>query len=229
MKKIGLIGGIGPASTIDYYWEINRLYHADFGLDDYPELVIDSIKMNTIVAALDKGNIKEIQKILSKSVNSLQAAGAEIVAICSNTPHTVLNKINEPFSLPLINIVDAVVDTIKQGNFHNILILGTVTTMSSRMYEQALHACNIQSVTPSYIDQKIIGSIIFPNLENGIILQEEKEAIIALAEKYIQRYNIDGVLLGCTELPLIIKDGDLSVPALNSTIIHSAAIYNKAK
>lgn len=229
MKKIGLIGGIGPASTINYYWEINRLYHAEFGFDDYPEIVIDSIKMNSIVSALNENNVAEVQRILTKSVDSLRAAGAEIVAICSNTPHTILNKFNESFSLPLVSIVDANVAAIKQGNFKNILILGTLTTMRSRMYEHALQSANIHSITPSISDQKIIENIIFPHLENGIVLQEEKNTLIALIEKYIQQYQIDGVLLGCTELPLIIEDGDLSVPALNSTIIHSAAIYNNAK
>ena len=226
MKKIGLIGGIGPASTIDYYWELNRLYHKDFGANNYPRIVIDSINMNDIISAFATQREDLVCEILENSINILKNAGAEVAAICSNTPHIVWEHVVNKFPLPVVSIIDANIAETQARGFSKILILGTLYTMKSGMYERAFTQKHIQSVTPSENDQEIIGNIIFPNLENGIVLPEAKATMIELAEKYIQNYHIDAVLLSCSEIPLMIHEGDLSVPTLNTTLIHTAAIYN---
>ena len=228
MKKIGLIGGVGPVSTVNYYLELNRLYHNDFGVNEYPEIVIDSLSLNKVTTALADERYDIVCETLKKSADILRNAGAECVAICSNTPHIVLNQIVDDLSLPIVSIVDANVKEMKNGGYKNVLVLGTLATMQSGMYQSVLAENGISSVTPSVEDQQTIADIIFPNLENGIVDPEERLKILALVEKYIAYQSVDAVLLACTELPLIIKPADLPIPVIDTAMVHAKEIYEFA-
>ena len=228
MKKIGLIGGVGPVSTVNYYLELNRLYHNDFGVNEYPEIVIDSLSLNKVTTALADERYDIVCETLKKSADILRNAGAECVAICSNTPHIVLNQIVDDLSLPIVSIVDANVKVVKNGGYKNVLVLGTLATMQSGMYQSVLAKNGISSVTPSVEDQQTIADIIFPNLENGIVDPDERLEILALVEKYIAYQSVDAVLLACTELPLIIKPADLTIPVIDTALVHAKEIYEFA-
>ena len=228
MKKIGLIGGVGPVSTVNYYLELNRLYHNDFGVDEYPEIVIDSLSLNKVTTALADERYDIVCEILKKSADILRNAGAECVAICSNTPHIVLNQIVDELPLPIVSIVDANVRAVKNGGYKNVLVLGTLATMQSGMYQSVLAENGISTVTPSAEDQQTIADIIFPNLENGIVDPDERLEILALVEKYIAYQSVDAVLLACTELPLIIKPADLTIPVIDTALVHAKEIYEFA-
>ena len=228
MKKIGLIGGVGPVSTVNYYLELNRLYHNDFGVDEYPEIVIDSLSLNKVTTALADERYDIVCEILKKSADILRNAGAECVAICSNTPHIVLNQIVDELPLPIVSIVDANVRAVKNGGYKKVLVLGTLATMQSGMYQSVLAENGISTVTPSAEDQHTIADIIFPNLENGIVDPDERLEILALVEKYIAYQSVDAVLLACTELPLIIKPADLTIPVIDTALVHAKEIYEFA-
>ncbi|MBR4690911.1 MAG: amino acid racemase [Bacteroidales bacterium] len=228
MKKIGLIGGVGPVSTVNYYLELNRLYHNDFGVNEYPEFVIDSLSLNKVTTALADERYDIVCEILKKSADILRNAGAECVAICSNTPHIVLSQIVDELPLPFVSIVDATVRAVKNGGYKNVLVLGTLATMQSVMYQSVLAENGISSVTPSVEDQQTIADIIFPNLENGIVDPDERLEILALVEKYIAYQSVDAVLLACTELPLIIKPADLTIPVIDTALVHAKEIYEFA-
>ena len=228
MKKIGLIGGVGPVSTVNYYLELNRLYHNDFGVNEYPEIVIDSLSLNKVTTALAEERYDIVCETLKKSADILRNAGAECVAICSNTPHIVLNQIVDDLSLPIVSIVDANVKVVKNGGYKNVLVLGTLATMQSGMYQSVLAKNGISSVTPSVEDQQTIADIIFPNLENGIVDPDERLEILALVKKYIAYQSVDAVLLACTELPLIIKPADLLIPVIDTAMVHAKEIYEFA-
>ena len=228
MKKIGLIGGVGPVSTVNYYLELNRLYHNDFGVNEYPEIVIDSLSLNKVTTALADERYDIVCEILKKSADILRNAGAECVAICSNTPHIVLNQIVDELPLPIVSIVDANVQAVKNGGYKNVLVLGTLATMQSGMYQSILAENGISSVTPSAEDQQTIADIIFPNLENGIVDPDERLEILALVEKYVAYQSVDAVLLACTELPLIIKPADLTIPVIDTALVHAKEIYEFA-
>ena len=228
MKKIGLIGGVGPVSTVNYYLELNRLYHNDFGVNEYPEIVIDSLSLNKVTTALADERYDIVCEILKKSADILRNAGAECVAICSNTPHIVLNQIVDELPLPIVSIVDANVQAVKNGGYKNVLVLGTLATMQSGMYQSVLAENGISSVTPSAEDQQTIADIIFPNLENGIVDPDERLEILALVEKYVAYQSVDAVLLACTELPLIIKPADLTIPVIDTALVHAKEIYEFA-
>ena len=228
MKKIGLIGGVGPVSTVNYYLELNRLYHNDFGVNEYPEIVIDSLSLNKVTTALADERYDIVCEILKKSADILRNAGAECVAICSNTPHIVLSQIVDELPLPFVSIVDANVRAVKNGGYKNVLVLGTLATMQSGMYQSVLTENGISSVTPSVEDQQTIADIIFPNLENGIVDPDERLEILALVEKYVAYQSVDAVLLACTELPLIIKPADLTIPVIDTALVHAKEIYEFA-
>ena len=133
----------------------------------------------------------------------------------------------ENFPLPVISIVDSVVAKI-QKEYQRVLVIGTVFTMASGLYNAPLSKAGVTAISPNEEDMKIIGDIIYPNLENGIIIPEDKQVLLSLCESYIKRENADSVLLGCTELALMIKSNDLSVPVLDSTQIHIDKIFSLA-
>ena len=228
MKKIGLVGGLGPASTVDYYLGLIGLCRRERGEDVYPKIVIDSADMSEHIRAFADGDYDKVCGLLLKSISDLKAAGAELAAVTANTEHIVWNKICDRFPLPVISIVDAAINEIKRKGYKKVLVLGTEFTMRSGLYEDSMKNNSIEPIIPDSADIKIIGNLIYPNLENGIVIPEDRQKMIALAEKYIADAKADAVLLGCTEIPLAIKEGDLSVPTLNTTEIHINEIYRGA-
>lgn len=228
MKKIGLIGGIGPASTVDYYLGIIEKFHNEQGMCIYPEIVIDSVNMSLHDMALTEKAYDRLCDYLICSLSNLKAAGAEIAAITANTEHIVWDMVCDRFPLPVISIVDATVSEIKRRGFKRVLVFGTSITLQSGLYENALEKNGITAIVPKSKDVSIIGNLIYPNLENGIVIPGDRQILIELAEKYICRENVDSMILGCTELPLAIKNSDISVPVLNTMQIHIDEIYRKA-
>lgn len=226
MKKIGIVGGMGPASTVDYYIEIVEKYRRIFGDDNYPEIVIDSINMGELIHAIETQDYDSVADQLLKSISNLEKAGAKYAAIASNSPHIVWDLIKDKTPIPLISIIDATCDFIVQQNFKRVLIFATKFTMKNGLYSIALTKRNIDWVLPNETDIELLGDIIYPNLENGIVIEEDKQKMVSIAEKYIKQYSADSLLLGCTEIPLMIKSGDVSVPIINTTQIHIEKIYD---
>ncbi len=226
MKKLGIVGGLGPASTIDYYRDIIEICRKAQGEDFYPEIVIDSVNMTDMVNAIKEGAFDAVAMQLLKSISNLKAAGADLGAISANSPHIVWDMLKDKTPIPLISITDAVCDHINEKGYKKVLILATEFTMRNGLYNKVLTERGIDWVLPEDKDITILGNIIYPNLENGIVIHEDKQKMIAIAEKYIKS-GADSVLLGCTEIPLMIKPGDVTVPVINSTEIHTAKICER--
>ena len=220
MKKLGIVGGLGPASTIDYYREIIENYRKVKGDDNYPEIVIDSINMGKLVTEIEANNLNSVANQLLNSISNLEKAGANFAAIASNSPHIAWDLIKDKTPIPIISIIDAVCDYIAHQNYYKVLIFATKFTMKNGLYSNALTNRNIDWILPNENDIETLGDIIYPNLENGIVIKEDKERMIGIAEKYIGQHGADSILLGCTEIPLMIKSNDVSVPVINSTEIH---------
>jgi aspartate racemase len=220
--KFGIIGGIGPASTVDYYNGIITKYLAE--LETYPKLVIDSINMSEMISYFSQSDYIGVCRLLVSAIENLKNAGACYAAIASNTPHIVFDQLKEQSPLPLISIVEETCKCAVKNKYESVLILGTGFTMKSGMYEKAFLKNNINALVPTLDDIESLHNIIFPNLENGIVLPEDKKKMIAISEKYISKYEVDAVILGCTEIPLMIKENDLSVRAINTTEVHIEAI-----
>lgn len=220
MKKVGIIGGLGPASTIDYYREIIDGFRKVKGDDQYPEIVIDSINMGELVSGIEAYDFSSVAGQLQKSIANLERAGASFAAIASNSPHIVWDLIKDKTPIPLISIIDATCDHIINHNYNKVLIFATKFTMKNGLYSNALSGRNVDWILPDKEDIEILGDIIYPNLENGIVIETDKYRMISIAEKYIKLHGADSLLLGCTEIPLMIKPGDVSVPVINTTEIH---------
>ena len=229
MKKIGLVGGLGPASTIEYYKGLISLCQREYGADVYPEIVIDSVDMSRHTKAFNEQDYHLIGEYLIKSLNNLKCAGAEITAITANTEHIVWDRIASRLPLQTISVVDSVIEEIIRLDYKKVLVLATEWTMASGLYDKAIAGAGIVPVLPTKDDQKVIGNLIYPNLENGIVFPADKLKMIDIAERYIISEKVDAVLLGCTEIPLMIKDNDLSTPVINSTEVHIRDIYKKAR
>ena len=221
-EKFGIVGGIGPASTLDYYSGLISRFRSRF--EAYPEIAIESIDMTRMLGSFQKADYDAVCDQIVGALVNLKNAGAECAAIASNTPHILFDRILEKSPLPLISIVDSACDYIEARGYRNVLILGTGFTMRSGMYEAALKRRGIRAMAPVEADIDSLHAIIFPNLENGLVIPEDKEKMIGIAERYIAEGKIDAVILGCTEIPLMIKENDLSIPIVNATEIHIDAI-----
>ncbi len=224
MKKVGIVGGMGPASTIDYYRDICQDYRLEFGDDRYPEIVIDSVDMHGVVEDISAGRLEAVGDAMVRSIENLAGAGADFAAIASNSPHIAWDYIEGRAAIPVVSIIEAVCGRLKAEGYRRTLIFGTVNTMKNGLYSNALESRGLGWALPEPEDIEELGGIIYPNLENGLVVPEDKRRMIAIAEKYIAAHGCDCLLLGCTEIPLMIKPGDVSVPVANTARIHIETI-----
>jgi aspartate racemase len=226
MKKVGIVGGIGPASTLDYYKGIIHGVRAKAKDGNYPEIVVDSINMTEMMSFLTNRDLDALVNRLLRAVRNLADAGAEFAAIASNTPHIVFDELRRQSALPLISIIEATCEYAQAKGCKKAVVLGTRFTMGSGIYSEAFKKYGMLAIAPSEEMQAFIHSLIFPNLEDGIVVPEDKRKMLEIASGLITEHYADGLVLGCTELPLVIKDGDLDTMLLNTTQIHIEAIVH---
>ena len=226
MKKVGLVGGIGPASTPEYYMGIINGYRNKTGDTHYPEIIIYSIDMTEMLSNIGKDSWDKVIAQLSHALEKLSIAGADFAAIASNTPHLMFNEIKQRSPLPLISIVEETCRFIRDAQYQRVLTIGTLFTMKSGLYTAPLKEQGVRSLLPSDKEQEEIYSLFYPNLENGIVIAEDKKKMLALLNRIISEQNADSLILGCTELPLMIKQEDLAIPVIDTTHIHIESIVN---
>jgi aspartate racemase len=227
MKKVGIIGGIGPVSTLDYYEGIVNAAYEQADTGDYPELVISSINMTKMLALAEANDWKAVTNLLVNAIGDLTAAGAELGALASNTPHIVFDEIQKRVALPLVSIVEETCKYAQAQGCKKVLVLGTRFTMGSSLYSKAFQEYGIAAVVPSKSEQELIHSFIVPHLENGIVVPEDKQKMLELTNRLLLEQGADALVLGCTELPLMIQEGDLDTLLLNTTQLHIAAIVRE--
>jgi aspartate racemase len=230
MKKFGLVGGVGYMSTLEYYKAINEGYQKRINSQsksgEFPTMVIESLNLAVAYELVEKKDWKGFADLFVTAIQTLKTAGAEFAAIAANTAHIVFDKIQEQSTIPIIGIVDETCKRAKEKNYKKLIVFGTGFTMNSGMYETKCAQYGIEAIVPSEKDQKIIHSIIFPNLEAGIVLEKEKETLLGIAKKMFSEYKADSLVLGCTELPLAIKNGDFDKELLDTGTIHVDAILD---
>lgn len=228
MKRIGLVGGIGPASTIAYYRGLIQESLARETPPRYPEIIIDSVDMRRHDAFLAGRDYDALADSLLESLSRLKAAGAEIAAITANAEHAAWSRIACRLPLPTVSIVSAAAKAMKRRHIRNVLVFGTEFTLRSALYEKALAPYGITAMTPSQEDIPILGRLIYPNLENGIIIPDDQAQILAMAKRCINACHPDALLLACTELALAVRQEDVPIPLMDTTQIHIKAIYQEA-
>ena len=225
MKTIGLIGGMSHESTVEYYKIINEeINRRKKGLHS-AKMLIESYDFDEIEKLQSKENWEELTKILTESAKKLEAAGVDYIAIATNTMHICADEVQKQINIPLIHIAEAAGNYIKKKNFDTVLLMGTKYTMTKPFYKDKLkNEFNINVIIPDDIEQKIINNIIYDELCIGIIKESSRLELL----KIINNYKLKGakaVVLGCTELPNIIKEADIEI--INTTKIHSLEIADK--
>lgn len=228
MKKLGIIGGIGPEATTGYYMAIIKDYQNRVGTQQaLPEIVINSINMYHMFALLDQKDKDGVVRYLATAINGLQRAGADFVLMCGNTPHIVFDQLEKQVDIPLLSIVQTALAGAKKLGLTRLGLLGTKFTMQHDFFSRPFEQAGIKVVTPDDQEQIFIHRKIVDELENGIINPETKQQLLAIIMNLIHREHLDGIVLGCTELPLIIKPADLSVSLLDIAKLHISAAVDE--
>jgi aspartate racemase len=224
MNTLGVIGGIGPESTIEYYRQLIAAYRALKPDGSYPPIVVNSVNLKTLVDMFDANDLAGAVTVLVTEIKKLAAAGAHYGLLAANTPHIVFDEIRQQSPIPLISIVEATCECARLSGLKRLALFGTRFTMQATFYPKVFSAANIALVTPLPHEQDYIHDKYFNELVKGIILPETRRQLLAIADRLKEEEHIDGLILGGTELPLILGDvTDHSLPFLDTTRIHVQA------
>jgi aspartate racemase len=224
MNTLGMIGGVGPESTVDYYRRIVALYRERTGDGSYPQLIINSISLKKGLDFIDANNFSGLAEYLLSEIGKLAQAGATFGLISANTPHVVFDEVAAKSPIPLISIVEATCAAAKARQLNRLALFGTRYTMQATFYPNMFSREAIELLVPDATDQAYIHDKYFKELVAGTFLPETRAGLLAIVDRMKAKHNIDGVILAGTELPLILSDSEYSdIPFLDTTEIHCLA------
>ena len=225
MKTVGIIGGIGPESTIEYYRGIIAGYRQRQTDGSYPSIIINSIDLTKLLGPITANELEKATDYLVNEVQKLARAGADFGAIAAGTPHIVFDAIRKRSPIPLISIVEAACEAAAKLKLKKIALFGTRFTMQGRFYPDVFSRAGITLVTPEAEEQAYIHDKYMNDLVNGIILPETRERLLAILDEMKKRDGVEGLILGGTELSLILRDSEHNgIPILDTTKIHVESI-----
>jgi aspartate racemase len=228
VKTLGIIGGIGPGSTVDYYQTIIELYRARKSDGSYPPLFINSIDLQRVLATVGAGELNELTDWLLIELAKLERAGADFAITASNTPHIVFDDLAAKSSLPLISIVEQTSRVAKRGGLKRLALFGTRFTMQGTAYRDLFSANDMMVIMPEPADLEFIHEKYMSELIAGVFLPETRAGLLDIVDRMAHESKIDGVILGGTELPLILGDPSHNgIPLLNTTRIHCEAAVER--
>ena len=227
LKTIGLIGGMSGESTVTYYKIINETVKEKLGGLHSAKCILYSVDFQEIEECQANGNWEKSGEILGEAANNLEKAGADFIVICTNTMHKVVNQIKEKISIPILHIAEMTAEKILEKGLKNIALLGTKYTMEQDFYKSKLIEKGINVIIPDKNDIEIINKVIYDELCLGTINSNSKKKFLEIVDK-LRSKGAEGIILGCTEIGLLIKNEDTDVPLFDTAIIHAeqAAIYS---
>lgn len=224
MKTLGMVGGLGPESTIDYYQKIIALYRERTGDGSYPEFIINSINLRKGLDFMDANDLAGMADFLLEAIGKLARAGADFGLISANTPHIVFDDVEPKSPIPLISIVEATCAGAKARNLKRLALFGTRYTMQANFYPKIFSREGIALLAPDREDQDYLHEKYFSELVPGKFLPETRAGLLAIVDRMKAKSGIDGVILAGTELPLILRDAEhKGIPFLDTTKIHCEA------
>lgn len=223
MRTLGLIGGISWVSTAEYYSLINQGINDQLGGLNFSQCIVYSFNYADIKKNNDANDWEDtFQKVLKASQN-LKNSGAEAIVLCANTMHLIADRLQEAIDIPIIHIATATALEIKKSGLKKVALLGTKFTMELDFFTSKLVENHIEAIIPSKIeDRDFIQNTIYNELGKGIVLESTKKRYLAIIEELIHE-GAEGIILGCTEIPLIIKESDVDVPIFDTGLLHSKA------
>jgi aspartate racemase len=224
MKTLGIIGGLGPESTIDYYERIITLYRERTGDGSYPQFIINSVNLKKGLDFMDANNLPGMADYLVEEIGKLILAGATFGLISANTPHIVFDEVASRSSIPLISIVEATCTAAKAKKLKRLALFGTRYTMQATFYPKVFSREGIELLLPGPEDQTYIHDKYLNELVSGKFLPATRAGLLAIVDRLKTGSDIDGVILAGTELPLILRDSEHNgIPLLDTTEIHCEA------
>src|SRR5438270_12051164 len=224
MKTLGMIGGVGPESTIDYYKNIIAMYRERKPDGHYPQFVINSIDLQKGIDFLEADDLSGMTDFLLEEIEKLPRAGAEFGIIAANTPHIVFDEVKAKSPIPFISIVETACDYAKKRDMRRLALFGTRYTMQADFYQRVFERDGIELVVPEPKDQDYIHEKYFAELVPGIFLPETRAGLLAVVVRMKAKIDIEGVLLAGTELALILRgDSHNGVALLDTGKIHCHA------
>jgi aspartate racemase len=228
MKTIGLIGGMSWESSVDYYRIINEETRNILGGSHSSKCLMYSFDFHEIEELQNKNSWEELTKEMVLQADNLKKAGADFIVICTNTMHIMAPDIEKRTGLKVLHIADVTGEEIKRKSIGKVALLGTKFTMEGTFYKKVLKdKHNIDVVIPNDEDREVIHNIIYNELVRGVIGDDSRQKYIKIIDKLIDK-GAEGVVLGCTEIPLLIKQKDVSISIFNTTEIHSKAAVRYA-
>lgn len=224
MKALGLLAGMGPESTVDYYNRIIALYREQKPDGSYPQFVINSVDLETGRAFIERGDFGGLTKFLVAGIETLAKAGSDFGLMAANTPHLVFDEVARESPIPLISIVEATCAEVKKRGLKRLALFGTRYTMQADFYPKVFTRENIELIPPPSDNQDYIHDKYFGELVPGIFLPETRAGLLAIVDRMRARSTIDAVLLAGTELTLILREPEHNgIPFIDTAAIHCQA------
>jgi aspartate racemase len=226
-KTIGILGGMSPESTVAYYEYITRTYTKQFGDYGYPEILIYSVSFQPYVDWPKEDRWDLVAEGLSRAARALEVAGADVILIATNTMHIVFDEVETSVNVPMLSLLDVVGDAIEVRGMETVGLLGTAFTMEKSFYQDALAERGITVLVPDAPDRKRVNGVIYDELVVGEIREVSRELFVGIVRGLAER-GAEGVILGCTEIPLLISEEDARMPLFDTTVIHADAALRYA-
>lgn len=223
MKTIGLIGGVSPESSIIYYREINRGMQSRLGKAHSARMVLYSVEFQEFAELQHKGDWAALSKIVVQAARTVEAAGADFLVICSNSVHRQAEDVERNVSIPLLHIADPTGAAIRQAGLKKVGLLGTRFTMQERFLTGRLEdSFGLEILVPNQRDQEVVHRVIYDELTKGIIRPESRQLYREVIER-LGSAGAQGIILGCTEIMLLISQSDTTLPVFDTTTLHAEA------
>jgi len=219
-KRIGILGGLTPESTVSYYMHIVHRYNEIYGDHGYPETIIVGVTFQDYMDWMNREDWTSITEALLAGLETLKKAGADFAVIATNTMHHVFEELQSRIDLPLISIVDATAEAVKREGFKKVGLIGTQFSMNKAFYKDGLAAHGIEMITPNNEDKNYISKVIFEELSTGMLLDKSRDKYLEIIDKLVAQ-GAEGIVLGCTEIPLLIKQEHTKVKVFDTAIIHA--------
>jgi len=221
MKILGMIGGTGPESTVEYYRRLIATYHARVSESGAPPIIINSVDNKNLVKWFTAGELARVVDFLAAEIERLARAGADFALVAAVTPHLVFDELQQGARIPLLSIVEATADAATKAGLRRLALFGTRFTMQAALFPEAFERRGMTIVVPNEKEQEFIHEKYMGELFVGAILDETRGVLVDIVETMKQRDNVDGLILGGTELSLILREPTAAgLPVLDTTQIH---------
>ena len=228
MRALGLIGGMTWHSTVDYYRLINQGVQERLGGSHSAEILMRSVDFGPVEDLQNRGDWESMGRLMAGAARRLEEAGAEAIVICANTMHRLADDVTAAVGIPLLHIADATAAAVKNRNIETVGLLGTRYTMELDFYRGRLEAKHgLTVLVPDEPGRTVVHDVIYKELAHGIVRPESREAYVSVIRDLVKR-GAEGVILGCTEIPMIIGAKESPVPVFDTTAIHAAAAVDFA-